>query len=56
MSLFWLTYRRCGKLSGIVLVEASNLLHANLEGLDRDADFAEGHEFDDRSAALVLAG
>jgi len=34
-----------------VLVEASNLPHANLEGIDRGADFA-----DDRSAALVPAG
>jgi hypothetical protein len=57
VSLYWLTYRSGGHVLGVIILEATDLLHArfraNLEGLDRDADFSEGHELDDERAAAV---
>jgi len=53
--MWWLTYRRSGKASGVVLIEAPSLVHArtqaSLEAVDAGAEFAEGHEL----GALVPA-
>ena len=58
--LWWLTYRRDGKLSGVVIIEAPALIdarmQASLKGLEDGVAFAEGHRLDDAaSKALVPA-
>lgn len=57
VSLHWLSYRVGDHPLGVIILDASDLLHArfraNLEGLDHDAEFAEGHELDDEYAAVV---
>ena len=57
--MWWLTYRRSGKASGVVLFEAPSLVHArmqaSLEAVDAGAEFAEGHELGAALAALVPA-
>jgi hypothetical protein len=54
-----LTYRRSGRASGVVLIEASSLVEArtqaSLEAVDGGAEFAEGHELGAALAALVPA-
>ena len=59
MSLFWLTYSKARKVSGVVLVEAGDILQArfraNVEGIDQDADFTAGHELDAVKASQVPA-
>jgi hypothetical protein len=59
LPLWWLTYRRDGKLSGVVIMEAHALIDArmkaSLKGLENGVAFAEGHRLDDAaSKALVL--
>jgi hypothetical protein len=60
MSLWWLTYSKAGKVMGVVLVEAGDILQArfraNVEGIDQDADFTAGHGLDTVKAAQVPAG
>jgi hypothetical protein len=49
--LWWLTYRRAGELSGVVIVEGQALIdarmQASLKGLEVGVAFAEGHSLDD---------
>jgi hypothetical protein len=49
--LWWLTYRRDGKLSGVVIVEADAQIdarmQASLKGLEDGVTFVEGHQLDD---------
>ena len=53
--MWWLTYRRCGKASGVVLIEAPSLDHARTQAslVDAHVDFAEGYELDAALAAVV---
>jgi hypothetical protein len=57
--MWWLTYRRSGKASGVVLIEAPSLVHArtqaSLEAVDAGAEYAEAHELGAALAALVPA-
>src|SRR5271170_1679772 len=57
--MWWLTYRRSGRASGVVLIEAPSLTDAralaSLEAIDASAEFAEGHELGAALAALVPA-
>ena len=68
MPLFWLTYRfpigrvvryPDGRVGGVVVIEAPDLLHARLKaalaGADRDLQFASGHQLDPESARQVPA-
>ena len=54
---WWLTYRRAGKPSGVLIIEAPSLIHARwiagVRGLDGLADFAEGHPLDAAMAARL---
>jgi hypothetical protein len=46
--MWWLTYRRSGKVVGVVVIEAPSLIDvrmcAALEAVEAGVDFAEGHE------------
>jgi hypothetical protein len=57
--MWWLTYRRSGKVVGVVVIEAPSLIdarmHAALEAVEAGVDFADGHELDAALAALVPA-
>ena len=57
--MFWLTYRRAGRLCGVLILDGPSLIHARLvaavRGLDAGADFAEGHLLDAESAASIPA-
>jgi hypothetical protein len=68
MPLFWLTYRfpigrvvryPDGRVAGVVVIESTDLLHARLEaaltGIDRELEFASGHQLDPESARRVPA-
>jgi hypothetical protein len=59
VSLFWLSYRRHGKLAGVVLIEAPDLMQSRLQAAvderDQAADFAAGHELNDEVAARIPA-
>jgi hypothetical protein len=56
-SLWWLTYSRDGKLSGVVIVEGNALIDARISGaleeVDRRAESIQGHRLDARCAAMV---
>jgi hypothetical protein len=56
--MWWLTYRRSGKASGVVLIEAPSLDHAKTQAspVDAQSEFGEGHELDAGLAARVPAG
>jgi hypothetical protein len=55
--LFWLTYKRKSRLTGVVIMEASSLISARLkaavQGIDGGAEFVEGHELDRASAKQI---
>jgi hypothetical protein len=60
ISLWWLRYNRGRRLLGIAIIEASSLISARMKA-DADgispvgAEFAEGHELDDRTAKQIPA-
>ena len=61
-ALYWLTYRRAGKMIGVVIIDSTSLKHARnrvtldgLDGLDGDAEFGEGRWLDAKRAGLVPA-
>jgi hypothetical protein len=55
--MWWLTYRRSGRASGVVLMEVTSLvqarMQASLEVVDAGAELAEGHELGAARGALV---
>jgi hypothetical protein len=48
MALFWLCYRKSGRVS-VAIIEAPSLMHARmraaLDGMNARATFAEGHNW-----------
>jgi hypothetical protein len=56
--LWWLTYRRDGKLAGVVIVEGRALIdarmQASLKGLEDGVAFAEGHQLDDAASKAMV--
>jgi hypothetical protein len=59
-NLFWLAYRHSdGRSAGVVVIESGDLLHARLKaslaGVDRELEFASGHQLDPVSAEQVPA-
>jgi hypothetical protein len=56
MALFWLCYRKSGRVS-VAIVEAPSLMRARmraaLDGMNAGATFAEGHKLDADHAARV---
>jgi len=60
MSRFWLTYcNSSGHPLGAVVMDSSNLIRARMrsaiEVIDQGALFAQGHELDEATAAIVPA-
>jgi hypothetical protein len=57
--MWWLTYRRSGRASGVVRIGTPSLTdartQASLEAIDAGAEFAERHELGAALAALVPA-
>ena len=53
-----MTYRRDGKLSGVVIIEAHALIdarmQASLKGLEDGVIFAEGHRLDDAASKALV--
>jgi hypothetical protein len=58
VSLFWLTYRHAdGRAAGVVVFDASDLIHARLKaalaGADEGLEFVSGHQLHHTSARQV---
>jgi hypothetical protein len=57
MALFWLCYRKSGRLAGVVIADSSSLIYARLratlDGTDAGTDYAEGHMLNERLSGLV---
>jgi len=57
MPLWWLCYRRSGRIE-VAIVEAASMMHARLRAtldeIDADATFAEGHKLDAERAARAI--
>jgi hypothetical protein len=56
--LWWLTYRRDGELSGVVIVEGQALIdarmQASLRGLEEGVAFVEGHSLHDAASKAMV--
>jgi len=58
VSRFWLTYNHSDRLLAVVIADSSSLNNARIRAageIDLRAQFAEGHELDMATAALVPA-
>jgi hypothetical protein len=59
MGLYWLTYKRAGRLAGVAIISADTLMGARtraaVAGLGIGALFEQGHMLDSESAAQVPA-
>jgi hypothetical protein len=57
MPRFWMTYESPNRLAGVIIVDSASLIGAcmrvAIEGIDREAEFAEGHEIDHATAAMI---
>jgi hypothetical protein len=57
--MWWLYFRRGGKLVGVAIIEAPTLYHARtrvaVHGIGKAVDYSEGRKLDDEDAALVPA-
>jgi hypothetical protein len=57
--MWWLYFRRGGKLVGVAIVEAPTLYHARtrvaLRGIGKAVDYSDAKKLDDGDAALVPA-
>jgi len=57
MGLYWLTYKRNGRLAGVAIVSADSLMAARtraaVDGIRHGTMFAEGHVLDAGTAAGV---
>jgi hypothetical protein len=58
-SLFWLSFQRDGRWVGVVIIEAGELLEAQMlaviDGTDEGAQFANGYQLSAAQAALISA-
>jgi len=59
-SLFWLSYHRNQNQAGVLIIEARELLEAQMlaavNGLDKGADFFKGYALSEPCAAMIPAG
>jgi hypothetical protein len=57
--MWWLYFRRDGKLVGVAIIEAPTLYHARtrvaVRGIGKAVDYSDGKKLDDEDAALVPA-
>jgi hypothetical protein len=57
--MWWLYFRRAGKLVGVAIIEAPSLYHARtrvaVRGIGKAADYSDAKKLDDGDAALVPA-
>jgi hypothetical protein len=57
--MWWLYFRRDGKLVGVAIIEAPTLYHARtrvaVRGIGKAADYSDAKKLDDEDAALVPA-
>jgi hypothetical protein len=57
--MWWLYFRRGGKLVGVAIIEAPTLYHARtrvpVRGIGNAVDYSDGKTLDDGDAALVPA-
>jgi hypothetical protein len=55
--VWWLYFRRAGKLVGVAIIEAPTLFHARtrvaVRGIGKAADYSDAKKLDDEDAALV---
>ena len=58
-SLFWLSYHRDQRQTGVLIIEARELLEARMlaavAGLDNGAEFSEGYAISEQCAAMISA-
>jgi hypothetical protein len=57
MGLYWLTYKRNGRLAGVAILSADSLtaarMRASTHGIGKGAVFEEGHMLDAQVATLL---
>jgi hypothetical protein len=57
--MWWLYFRRAGKLVGVAIIEAPTLYHARtrvaVRGIGKAVDYSDAKKLDDGDAALVPA-